>query len=354
MSDGVPEPPLGWPGGLSALGLDLTDERVYRYVLSTHCATVRDIARSVRLTQPAVERSLERMIELGMLRATSSEIPAYVAGEGVGPSGLVEQVYVPEPPNRTLGRLFQNQAAGLIRAGVAVEQMAQLYLTSREREPGDHPPLRVVQGTDSVNEAIHDLITATGSQLLLLDRHPYVRDSEPRHLGDAIFDLLARGVELRTIYAADAYRVEGYAVYMSQASQFGQQARVAENIPLRYLVSDGNCAVLPLTAEGPWLSSALFLYDTLFVADLVRCFEEFWNRATPLEGDDATDESETFTAEEVTLLVMLSSELTEAAIGRQLGTSARTIGRRLAILQHKLGTHTRFGMGAEAARRGLL
>ena len=51
---------------------------------------------------------------------------------------------------------------------------------------------------------------------------------------------------------------------------------------------------------------------------------------------------------------MLSTDMTEAAIGRHLGASARTVGRRLAELQHKLGAQTRFGMGVEAARRGLL
>jgi len=350
MSETLPESVTG----LSSLGLDLDAERIYRHILATRGGTAHAIAQALRLPLGPVGRSLQLMVELGLLRTAHTDVPAYVAGCGVQPSGEHEVSYVPEPPNRTLGRLFQSQASRLIQAGVAVEQLAQLYLAAREREQDGHPPLRVVQGTEQVNEAIHDLITATGSQLLQLDRQPYVRASEPRALGEAMFELLGRGVELRTVYAADAHRVDGYATYLAQAAELGEQARVIGHLPLRYLVSDGSCAVLPLAAQGPWVTAALFLYDSLFVADLVQGFEEVWQRATPLALGPTRREDSPFTPAEVTLLLMLAGDLTEAAIGRQLGTSARTIGRRLAVLQRKLGAHTRFAMGAEAARRGLL
>ena len=60
------------------------------------------------------------------------------------------------------------------------------------------------------------------------------------------------------------------------------------------------------------------------------------------------------TDDEVTLLRMLADDMTEGAIGRHLGASTRTVGRRLARLQGKLGAHNRFALGVEAARRGLL
>ena len=59
-------------------------------------------------------------------------------------------------------------------------------------------------------------------------------------------------------------------------------------------------------------------------------------------------------ADEVALLRMLATDMTEAAIARQLGASTRTIGRRLAGLHAKLGARNRFELGAEAARRGIV
>ena len=88
------------------------------------------------------------------------------------------------------------------------------------------------------------------------------------------------------------------------------------------------------------------------VEDLRHAFEELWTRATPLSNRDGSEAA--FTEGELLLLRMLSSDMTEGAMGRHLGASPRTVGRRLAVLQHKLGAQTRFGMGAEAARRGLL
>jgi DNA-binding NarL/FixJ family response regulator len=49
------------------------------------------------------------------------------------------------------------------------------------------------------------------------------------------------------------------------------------------------------------------------------------------------------------LITLLLSGLTDEAIARQLGTSHRTIQRRVAALMSELGAHTRFQVGVQAA-----
>jgi DNA-binding NarL/FixJ family response regulator len=62
----------------------------------------------------------------------------------------------------------------------------------------------------------------------------------------------------------------------------------------------------------------------------------------------------TITQPEVALLRMLADGLSDQAIARRCGISTRTVGRRLSRLQAKLGSRSRFALGVEAARRGLL
>ena len=215
----------------------------------------------------------------------------------------------------------------------------------------------MVEGVDEVNRAVHDLLSTTGAELLNLDRQPFARASSPYSLQNAVIEMLGRGVDVRTIYAGDAFRVAGYASYMRQAARTGERARLLAHLPVRFVVSDRGAAILPLAAHGPWVSAALVARGPVLVSDLVGLFDEAWERASVIDDADgaaATIAEPEFTDDEVALLRMLANDLTEGAIGRHLGASARTVGRRLALLQHKLGARTRFGLGAEAARRGLV
>ena len=60
------------------------------------------------------------------------------------------------------------------------------------------------------------------------------------------------------------------------------------------------------------------------------------------------------THDERVLLQLLAAGLSDHAVARRTGVCTRTVGRRLARLQEKLGSRTRFGLGVEAARRGLV
>ena len=337
--------------GLGTLGLSPVEERVYRQVIATGGGTARVTARVLRLPPVEVDQALQRLHAMTLITREDTETLSYVPGEGVAPSGSCELHYVPEPPTATLGAMLQTQAAALISAGATVEQLSQLYGRRYPDRASLTDTARVVTG-DEVNGAVFDMLCATQVEVLNLDRQPFVRPAEPHPLLPAMLDVLERGVSVRTIYAGDTFRVAGYNTYIRQVCELGEQARLLNHLPIRFLVSDGSSAILPLTADGPWIASALVVHGHVLVEALVHTFEDLWARAAMLTSDEAADAA--FNEAELALLRMLSTDMTDTAISRHLGASPRTIGRRLALMQHKLGAQTRFGMGVEATRRGLI
>jgi DNA-binding CsgD family transcriptional regulator len=347
----VRKPTPARTAGLGPLGLSPVEERVYRQVIATGGGSARGTAQLLRLPQVEVEQALVRLQALGLITRNNAETLSYVPGQGVAASGSREVQYVPEPPTDTLGALLQTHAANLISAGATVEQLARLYGRRQPDEAHVTDAATVVVGS-AVNEAVYEMLCTARVEILNLDRQPFVRPVDPHPLVPAMLDALERGVAVRTIYASDAFRVAGYNEYIRLACDLGEQARLLPQLPIRFMVSDGASGILPLAAEGAWVTAALVVHGQLLVQDLVHTFEDLWARAATLSSQEPDDDA--FSEPEMALLRMLSTDMTDTAISRHLGTSPRTIGRRLAQLQHKLGAHTRFGMGVEATRRGLL
>jgi DNA-binding MarR family transcriptional regulator len=332
-----------------ALGLDPAQERVYEQVARSPGPTAQGCARRLHLPVAEVRRALAHLVELGLVREEHSDVPEYVRGLGVRPSGATEARYATQPPSAVLAALLRRQAADLVRAGATVERLGQL--STQPTAPGARPTgvADVVTGSAAVAAEVARLLATTRRELLHLDRQPFVRGAGGAQLRRAMVGVLDRGVRVRTIYARDALRMAGYASYMADAERLGEHARMLPHLPLRLVVCDRDTAVLPLLVDGPWVEAALVVRAPPLVDDLAQAFEQLWDRAgedsaTPPALDDA----------QAQLLRMLTADMTEGAIARHLGLSTRTVGRRVARLQRALGVRTRFGLGAEAARRGLV
>jgi DNA-binding CsgD family transcriptional regulator len=353
---------------LSALGLTVDEEHVYGHLLASRSGSARALARLLRLPLADVEQSLARLAAAGLVRPRASDVPEYVPGAGVGPSGVAEIRYAAMPPGPVLSAQLADRAAELMRAGAAVEHLSAMYARRAEPSACGSGLAEVVVGSEAVERAVHELLTGSVAELLTLDRQPFVRAAHPRSLSSAMFDLIDRGVDVRTIYAGDAFRIAGYAEFMAEAARRGEHARLLAHLPLRFIVADRSTAMLPLEADGPWVAAALVVRGYALVEDLVHAFEELWDRADTSGPDagvgpgshpsalplDAVGPGSGLSEEEVALLRMLADDMTEGAIGRHVGASARTVGRRLARLQRKLGARTRFSLGAEAGRRGVV
>jgi DNA-binding CsgD family transcriptional regulator len=141
----------------------------------------------------------------------------------------------------------------------------------------------------------------------------------------------------------------------------GQQARVLPTtLPMSLYIVDGRHAFLPLQRESASVESAIVVHSSALLDALTKLFEGLWQRALPLElpatREAPAPQRRRAQIDEHRLVALLLSGLTDDAIARQLGVGYRTVQRHIATLMTKLGAHTRFQAGLQAAleqRRGI-
>ena len=157
---------------------------------------------------------------------------------------------------------------------------------------------------------------------------------------------LGRDVTCRVVYDRTAIDHPGALATVERLIQAGQVARVLPDLPLSLYLADDQLAVVPLHGEPV---AAIVIHQSALLVALNALFEGLWQRALPLNGAGTASNGKLANADQQRLITLLLSGLTDEAIARQLGTSHRTIQRRVAALMTDLGAHTRFQVGVQAA-----
>jgi DNA-binding NarL/FixJ family response regulator len=124
---------------------------------------------------------------------------------------------------------------------------------------------------------------------------------------------------------------------------------VLPELPFKLRIMDRWVALLPLIPER--YDSIAVVHPSGLLDALLELFHAYWERAQPMIAT-VPETPEQPSMEDLVLLRMLQAGYKDQVIARQLGTSARTVTRRVATIASRLGVETRFQVGAEAARRG--
>lgn len=262
--------------------------------------------------------------------------------------GRVEAV----PPRTALGLLAsrrQEEAAHLVDAAerLGAEFERRLHDGSTVVEVFDDPAtiLRVSAG----------LVHGAREVVRGMDRAPYFVDEPLPEAAQP--QAQARGVQVRILYEGESLRAEGPRPEWADGVAPGEEARILPRLPMKLLVADRSAGLVarPL---GPGRGDALLVHDSLLLDALVSVFDQLWDSAIPLDPglNDPAQWEEVLAGElsraDRRLLALLGMGLTDEAIGRDQGVSARTVQRRLAVMQRALGVESRFQLGVQAARRG--
>lgn len=314
---------------LSTLGLSPGEEEIYRCLVGTAAMTPVKIAADTGRDTVEVESLLTNMIKRGLV------VPDPLTGEVTA-----------APPAVALGALLRQRHDDLRAAELDLLSLAEEHRTRRlSRTAGDL--VEVITDVDAVRHRFAQIQQAARSEVrtMVVPNLSVVPAAE----NTAAEENLRRGVRYRVVLDRAALAQPGFAADVARSGCDGEEIRVIDRVPVKMIIVDGEMAMLPLRSgqnAGP--ESVLVRASGLLDA-LVAYFEAAWARAYPLAlSFESSAESEADTQ----LLTLLLAGLTDHAVATQLGTSLRSVQRRIASLMERAGVTTRIQLGWYASRNG--
>lgn len=321
---------------LEAVGLSAREITVYQALMTRPSADTGRLAADCALSEAEVAAVLARLVRDGLV--VQSGRPAR---------------YEAAAPDVALAELIGRQEERLSAARNEMHRLTQLFRDSGTA--GDSGAVEVISGGAAVSVRVNRLYESARQQVRSFDRPPYVQRPA---------ESLARqqrrqreGIVYRTLYSKDALAWPGrFQDDILANCVSGEHARVRASLPTKLVMADDALAVVPISVDEPAVEAAFVIRASSLLAALAALFEHEWSRAVPLVAGPRKSPDQLDQPDEKTraLLSLLAGGLTDEAVARALGWSARTTQRRIAALLKELGVSTRFQAGAAARDRGWL
>ncbi|MGW5636980.1 LuxR C-terminal-related transcriptional regulator [Streptomyces sp. NPDC003832] len=302
--------------------------------------SLSDLKSTLTLDEREIQQALRKLSDLGLIHHPREETQTvHPVSPQLGFQALLAR------QQSEIARQQQALEEARVRLGSVVDHYMSEYAAARgigvER----------VHGPATVRMRIRELMAVTEREML-----SFTPDGPPEDETGTVEDsltgaLLARAVEMRTIYP-DCVRLAP--VLLDQSPGVAQppaEFRTVPGLSVRLHISDRQVALMQLNASDA-AQDALVIEEPAVITILCSFFETVWFSATPLvaggRGDDA------LSAQERELLRLLAQGLTDEAAARKMGVSLRTERRMLTKLSQSLNAQSRFQLGQRAAERGLL
>ncbi|MGW4996073.1 helix-turn-helix transcriptional regulator [Streptomyces hydrogenans] len=321
---------------LGALGLDDTQEAVYRVLVRLGGADPAGLGQRLGIGEAAAAAALGRLEERGLASRPHA--------------GAVR--WVPAPPGVALGALLTRQRQVLDGVGRTAALLADAY-RSEAAEPAVHDLVEVVTGASAVAHRFLQLQMGAVEELcVLVTGAPVAVAPTENPVEDAA---VARGVAYRVVLEREALALPGQLTELTLGLGRRQEVRLAEKVPTKLVVADRALAMVALGGHGAE-PSALVIHASGVLDLLMNVFERVWRGALPVQldrggelvegepaGPDATD---------LRILALLLLGMTDASIGKQLGLGLRTVKRRVKGLMYLADATTRIQLGWRAYELG--
>jgi DNA-binding CsgD family transcriptional regulator len=310
-------------------------ELIYRAVLEHRTRKVTELSAQLNWAEDDVRATLERLAELHLVQPAEDD------------PDRVQSV----DPVLGLGTLLVRADMALMRhqSDIGLSRAAIRALLRECGAGADRSTDMVVRhdAREAVRRRLIELAsTASSTCRTLQPTDPTLFD--PKHVGVARISL-EMGLHVQEV-RQDAFRTDqdGHD-YVRELATRGAKVRVAPSLPMRIVLFDNDCALVPLDPKNCAIGM-LELRGHGAVAAAHALFEQVWNAATPWDAAPCPDSS-ALPPRERELLRLLAAGYTDEAASRQLGLSLRTVRRLVARLMELLEASSRFEAGVNAAKR---
>ncbi|KQY55459.1 helix-turn-helix domain-containing protein [Nocardioides sp. Root140] len=313
---------------LESIGVPPDDEALYRELLSRSEASLDELSRALDRGRSSVQGSLTRLEGLGLVHRLPGRPLRMRAAR----------------PDVAIDVLVSRRQEELARAQLAARDLLSVMPAQERHRPEDI--VEVVVGREAIASRFEQVLTGTREELLVLDRPPYVADAQSSD--SSVRSLLREEVTVRGIYAPEALELPGALEAAQDAARAGELSRVHADVPMKLAIGDRAVAILPVGVDEA-VEAALCIRPSALLDALVQHFDLLWDQATPLIAPEADPH-----VSDRQLAALLASGSKDDVLARHLGTSTRTLSRRISELMNRLHVRTRFQAGVQAVRLGWL
>jgi len=309
-------------------------ERVYYAIITSGTVSLPDLAVELDVTEDAIERTVHRLLDTGMIRRSATIPDAfYSAGPVVALLRGIESFI--ERQNSDLNLLAT--------AAQELKHKSNSFISSNSQ-------LNLLHRKDDILKAIGECETSAryridgivpGTQSIEELRRAYIDD----------LPTLKRGIRCRTLVPEESrkiYNQKKYRYLIDHITTAGMQIRTSEYTPVRLLLFDDDTAIISETRCGDE-AYAIVTTSHHLVDALSRIFDNAWDYGRPLSGPpDASQPS----ALQLRILEALTHGATDSRIAKNLNTNCRRIEREISDLRKIISAANRAELAAEAIRRG--
>ncbi|MEV0618136.1 hypothetical protein AB0I81_32755 [Nonomuraea sp. NPDC050404] len=316
---------------LEALGLTAGEEAVYRCLIEMPAAAA-DLAAALDRPPTSVEADLTALIARGLV--------SHHGGR-----------HVAAPPSVALGGLLTARREELHTAELAIVALAEQHrMAATDRAAGDL--IEVVTGVEAVRQRFLQIQWAARERVRSFSTAPFV--AVPPSDNTAEDRGVDRGIEYQVVIEREVLATPGVVAGIVDSVRKGVQVRVADKLPIKLMMADGELALVPLTTEPGGEPAAVLLHRSGLLAGVEALFEAVWRHSYPLRASawgELQEQREPVIGElDRKILGLLLAGLTDESVAGQLDLSLRTLQRRLRALMDLAGVRTRVQLGWHAAR----
>ena len=321
-----------------ALNLDRDEELTYIALVRKPSASIGDLAREAGLPSGRVSRTLNRLAER-QLAFRSQERPVR---------------YSPTPPDVAIPALVNERQRELGKTLLAVPALLDQYQRAAAR--ADPAALVEVLSGQQVSLArFRDMMAGATSDIMAFDRQSADEGTGETEVAVET-PVLERGVRCRAIYEVASLEMPERLPYIRKLAALGEQVRVLPQLPMKLIICDHRIALLPLASASDerWTVGVMAVHPSRLLDGLIALFEDYWQRSVALNAALSEARTRSLSAADHETLMLLCTGMKDEAMARQLAVSPRTLNRRIIKLMATLGASSRFQLGVQAAKHGLL
>jgi sugar-specific transcriptional regulator TrmB len=257
------------------LGLGPAEARVIVALLQLGSAKSAHLAKAAGVPRTGIYQLIESLQEKGLVVRVPAGGPAMWTT--TGRDKIIDRLHT-QAKAAEQERIQQHA----LRSTILREMLAEAL---PEPEPGNLPFVHAITSPAVLREEHMRLLAGATDEVLAFTRPPF--STQPGPPFEVITDAVARGVSLRAMYQsaqADAPAADAFRSWADDYAAIGMEARVADTLPVKFLVVDRKAVIIALDNPAPHVEGmrvTVLIEDQGLASMFAEVFELYWARGRP-------------------------------------------------------------------------